>query len=464
MSSALTANFEDVYPLTPFQQGVLFHVLDAPDAGMYLNQQRYTLRGELDLPAFKKALQAVMNRHQILRTAFLLSGLDGPHQVVYRDVKLRWVMHDWSELSPAETSERLEAFLQADFQSGFDLKRVPLNRTTLIRMEKDLYEFIWSFHLLLMDGWSMQVMLKDLLALYHSFHTGEAIELEPPLLYREFIKWQQQQPQDQAEDYWRKTLTGFASPTPLVFDRMPQPGVSEQPAFKEKVVLLDEPATNNLRDFAFQYRLTLNTMLQGAWALLLSRRSGTTDVVFGSAVSGRSAFIPKIDNAVGVFVNVLPARVLVPRDLQVVPWLRNLQKQQAEARRFEFCSLASIHGWSEMPRNWPLFESVLVFQNFPTGVTLPESTGIEVIRVSLIERNSAPLALVVEPGSRLHLRLVYMSSRFDDATIDEMLEKLQRILIELTTNSSAPVSSISYHEEEERKLLIESFNQSLASL
>lgn len=464
MSNTLRQRFEDVYPLTPFQQGVLFHVLDTPQAGMYLNQQRYTLRGELDLGAFKQALQAVMDRHQILRTAFLLSGLEGPHQVVYRNVKLPFVMHDWSELSPIETSARLETFLQADFQSGFDLKRVPLNRTTLIRTEPDLYEFIWSFHLLLMDGWSMQVILRDLLALYDSLRAGKAIDLEPPLPYREFIKWQQRQPQDQAEVYWRKTLIGFTSPTPLVFDRMPQPGASEQPFFKERVVLLDEETTNNLRGFTSEHRLTLNTLLQGAWALLLSRRSGTTDVVFGSAVSGRSAFIPKIDHAVGIFVNVLPARVFVSRDLQVVPWLKNIQKQQAEARRFEFCSLADIHGWSDMPRNRPLFESVLVFQNFPTGIAVPESAGIEVVRVGLLERNSAPLALVIEPGARLHLRLVYMATRFDDATIDEMLEKLQRILIELTTRSSAPVSSISYHEDEDVKLLIESFNQSLASL
>jgi hypothetical protein len=464
LSKTLTEKFEDVYPLTPFQQGVLFHVLDTPEAGMYLNQQRYTLRGELDLPAFKRALQGVMNRHQILRTAFLLSGLDGPHQVVYRQVKLPWAMYDWSELSPAETSERVEALLLSDYQSGFDLKRAPLNRTTLVRAEADLYEFIWSFHLLLMDGWSMQVMLRELLALYHSFCTGQAIELEPPLPYREFIKWLQRQPQDKAEAYWRNTLMGFASPTPLGFDRTPPAGVAERPNFKEKIVLLDETTTDNLRAFALQHRVTLNTLLQGAWALLLSRRSGTSDVLFGSTVSGRSARIPRIDSAVGIFVNVLPARVLIPLTGQVVPWLRDLQKQQAEARRFEFCSIASIHGWSDVPRNQPLFESVLVFQNFPSGVALPESAGIKVISVGLVERSNVPLALVVEPGSRLHLRIVYMGSRFEDATIDRMLEILDRILIEITTNSGAALSSISYQMDAERKLLIDSFNQSLASL
>jgi hypothetical protein len=464
MSSALAEKFEDIYPLTPFQQGVLFHVLDTPGAGMYLNQQRYTLRGELNLPAFKQALQDVMNRHQILRTAFLLAGLDGPQQVVYRSVKLPWVMYDWSECSTEETAEKLAAFMRSDYESGFDLKRVPLNRMTLIRTELDLYEFVWSFHLLLMDGWSMQIILRDLLTLYHSHCTGQPVELEPPLPYREFIKWQQRQPQDQAEAYWRKTLVGFSNPTPLVYDRFSAFGATEKTYFKEKVVLLEETTSDKLRAFAFQQRLTLNTLLQGAWALLLSRRSATSDVVFGSAVSGRSAFIPKIDHAVGVFVNVLPARVSVQSERQVVPWLKELQRQQAEARRFEFCSLASIHSWSDMPRSTPLFESVLVFQNFPAGVEMPESAGIKVVNVGLVERNSAPLALVVEPGARLNMRLVYMANRFEDFTIDEMLDNLCHILVELTTDPTATLSSISYQAETERQSLIDSFNQSLASL
>src|SRR5690242_4081677 len=247
MASPVSAKFEDIYPLTPFQQGVLFHVLDTPAAGMYLNQQRYTLHGELDIALFKQALQAVVERHPILRTAFLLSGLEGPHQVVYRSVKFPWVMHDWSDLPPAEASERFKTFLRADFESGFDLKRAPLNRMTLIRMQPNVYEFIWSFHLLLMDGWSMQVMLRDLLTMYESFRMKQPVKLEPPLPYREFIKWQQRQPQDQAEAHWRKALKGFVRPTPLVFDRTPADESTERPDFREKFLVLSEANTKQLQ-------------------------------------------------------------------------------------------------------------------------------------------------------------------------------------------------------------------------
>lgn len=465
MSSALTAKFEDVYPLTPFQQGMLFHVLDTPEAGVYLNQQRYTLRGELNVAAFKQALQGVMDRHQILRTAFVFSASGGPLQVVFRRLQLPWTMHDWSELPAAESAARLAAFMQTDFLAGFDLQRAPLMRMTLIRTETDTYEFIWSFHLLLMDGWSMQVILRELLALYYGIVSGQPVNLQPPIPYRDFIKWLQQQSETDAEVYWRKTLTGFTRPTPLNFDRTPPVEGQEQPNFKETIVYLDQHHSENLQKLSTLHRLTLNTIIQGAWALLLARRSGMNDVVFASVVSGRSAVIPRIDSAVGVFVNALPARIRVPVDGQVLPWLKEVQKQQAEARRFEFCSLVRIQSWSEVPRNQPLFESVLIFQNLPRMVSVPDSSSaLQVVGVSLIERNNVPLALVIEPGERFHFRIVYMGSRFDDATIDRMLENFKRIIIDLTSNSDAPLSSISYQGNTERQSLIDTFNQSLASL
>ncbi len=464
LPEALTAKFEDLYPLTPFQQGMLFHVLDTFGAGMYLNQQRYTLRGELDLAAFKEALQGVMNRHQILRTSFVLSAPGGPLQVVYRRLNLPWAMHDWSELPRAEAAERFDELMRTDFQLGFDLQRAPLMRMILVRLEPDLYEFIWSFHLLLMDGWSMQVMLRELLTLYYGLVSGQPAQLPPPILYRDFIKWLQQQPEDQAEIYWRKTLSGFPNSTAVGFDRTPLPDVPEDPNFKETIVLLDEDSSDQVRAFATHQRLTLNTLIQGAWALLLSRRSGSDDVLFGTVVSGRSATIPRIDSAVGVFVNALPTRVRVPVDARVGPWLREIQRHQAESRRFEFCSLVRIQAWSEVPREQTLFESAIVFQNFPTMVTQSETAAVRVVGVHVIERNNIPMLLVVEPGKRFHFRIVYMGSRFDDSTIDQILENLQKILLEFTTDSDAAIASISHRGDNERQSLIDSFNQSLASL
>ena len=464
LSETLAAKYEDFYPLTPFQQGIIFHVLDTPKAGVYLNQQQYTFRGNLNLEAFKQALQMVMDRHQILRTSFVVSAPRGPIQVVHRKLKLPWTMHDWSDVPRATATERLNAFVRSDFKQGFDLLRAPLMRMTLIRVEPDLYEFIWSFHLLLVDAWTMQVILRELLALYHGLLNGQPANLPPPVLYRDFVNWLLQQPEKEAESYWRKSLAGFMNPTPLGFDRT---GEADDPDFRETIVPLDEASSDQLRAFSVQQRLTMNTVIQGAWTLLLSRRSGNSDVIFGTAVSGRSAPIPRIESAVGLFVNVLPTRVSVRADEQVVPWLREIQRQQAEARRFELCPLARIQSWSEVPRSKSLFDSGIVFQNFPLMVSLLEAdaaTQLKIVAFRLIERNNIPLLVVVEPGPEFHFRVVYMGSRFDDATIDQMLENFKQILRQLTSNPDAPVASISHHGDDERQSLIDSFNQSLASL
>ncbi|HKG81050.1 MAG TPA: condensation domain-containing protein, partial [Pyrinomonadaceae bacterium] len=363
--------------------------------------------------------------------------------------------------SPSEEAERVDALLRADYEFGFDLRQAPLTRVAVVRRNPDVYEFIWTFHLLLMDGWSVPILFNELLALYHGFRTGEAAKLDPPIRYSTYIDWLQRQPQDHAEEYWRHALAGFSNPTPLGLDKMRTTDTPEETRYQEQGVTLNETSSNAVRSFAAQYRLTLNTVIQGAWALLLSRRSGTDDVVFGSVVSGRAADFPGIDSAVGVFVNAIPARVRLPDDGQVVPWLEEIQKQQVEARRFEFCSLVDIQGWSEVPRRKPLFESALIFQNIPSDVTLPESEGVSLVKVTSTERSNLPLALIVEPASQLRFRIVYQSNRFEEPTIARILQNLQRMLIEITTGDGT-VSSLSTTDIE-RKQLLDSFNQSFAA-
>jgi amino acid adenylation domain-containing protein len=465
LTAADVDEVEDIYPLSPYQQGLLFHVLNSPDAGIYLNQQRYTLRGGLDVAAFESAYRALVGRHQVLRTSVALSSKRGPLQVVHRSPNLSWAVYDWRALPPAEASARLEALLRDDYERGFDISSAPLMRATLVRREDDLYEFISTFHLLVMDGSSTPVMFRELLAFYRSQLTGAPAGLEPPIRYGDYINWLRGQGQGEAEAYWREALAGFTAPTPLGFDRVPPPGADEQRGYGVKSLALDEAATSALRSFAARRKLTLNTLVQGAWALILSRRGGTDDVVFGGVVSGRAADFPGVESAVGVFLNTLPVRVRIPVDGAVAPWLAALQERQAEARRFEHCSLVSIQGWSEVPRGLRLYESVLVFQNIPLEYGLAESVGLKVSDVCSTERTHIPLALVAEPGERLNLRIVYQRSRFDDATVERVLENLQRLLAETANDPEATFSSLAAAvSAAERRALRDSFSRSLASL
>ena len=454
------SNIEDSYPLTSFQQGILFHILDRPTSGTYLNQQSYTLKGKLDVQAFQVAFKEVVNRHQIMRTAFILSAQDGPRQMVFRQVDLPWAMYDWRDIPPAEADEHLALLQQAEYRIGFELSRAPLMRMTLVQRETDLYEFIWSYHLLLLDGVSGVVVFKELLELYEAFQTGKPVTLESPARYGDYVHWLQKQEQREAEAYWRQALARFSSPTSLGFDRAEATNGLEQKDYTEQTLLLDQTLTTELRSLAACSHLTLNTLVQGAWALLLSRRSGSDDVVFGNTVSGRLAEFPGSESTVGLFVNVLPVRVRVPRDAALKTWLSELQSQQAEARRFEFCALPEIQGWSEVPRGQPLFESVLIHQNIPLDISLSESVGLKVLAIKSTERTNVPLALIIEPGAQLRFKIVYQRTRFDDATIDRIIQNLHSILISIATNSEATLSSLSTREDE-KTLLIESFNQVL---
>ena len=454
------SNVEDSYPLTSFQQGILFHILDKPTSGVYLNQQSYTLKGKLDVQAFQNAFQQVVNRHQILRTAFILSAHGGPRQMVFRQVNLPWAMYDWTGLPAAEADEHLALLQHAEYGFGFELSRAPLMRVTLVQRDTDLYEFIWSYHLILLDGVSGAVVFKELLQLYEGFQSGKPVELKPPVRYGDYVNWLEKQEQREAETYWRHALARFGGPTSLGFDRTEATNGLKQKDYTEQILQLDQALTTELRSLAASCHLTLTTLIQGAWALLLSRRSGSDDIVFGNTVSGRLPDFPDAESTVGLFVNVLPVRVRVPREAALKPWLSELQSQQAEARRFEFCALPDIQGWSEVPRGEPLFESVLIMQNIPLDISLSESVGLKVLAIKSTERTNVPLALIVEPGSQLRFKIVYQRSRFDDITIDRIIQNLHRILISITTNPEATLSSLSACEDEKTSL-IESFNQSL---
>lgn len=455
---------EDIYPLSPLQQGMLFHMVAAPKSGMYQSQQSYTLHGELDAVALKGAYQQVVDRHQILRTAFITATHGNSFQVVYRHLELPWEFYDWRNLPNAEQQGQMETLLHDGREKGFDLTRAPLLRVILIRLEDDLYQFTWNFHLMLLDGWSSSLVFGELVSIYDALRRNQPIALEPPLPYGNYIQWLQQQDQNKAEAYWRQTLQGFTTPTAIA-DRALVETPDELENYAEETLLLAESETAALRSFVGLHQLTLNTLIQGAWALLLSRRSGADDVVFGSVVSGRPTDYPGVESTVGLFINTLPVRVRVPSDAVLLSWLKRLQEQQAESRSFEFSPLVEIQGWSGVPRGQHLFESVLIFQNIPLSISLSEPVSkLRVVGMKSIERTNYPLTVVVEPGPRLLIKIVYNCRRFDAVTVTRLIEHFQRLLTNMIADPEDSLLSLSTNTAAERTVLITGFNQSLAGV
>jgi amino acid adenylation domain-containing protein len=450
---------EAVYPLSPMQHGMLFHTLYEPESGVYFEQLSCTLDGSLNILAFQQAWQQVVERHPVLRTAFVWNKIEKPVQVVGRRVGLPWQQHDWRCLSAVDQQEKLEVFLQADRDQGFQLSKAPLIRVTLIQMDESVYQFIYSFHHLLLDGWSMSLVLKEVFVFYEAFCQGQDLHLKRSRPYQDYIAWLQQQDLSQAEAFWRLALKGFTAPTPLTVDRALGSLPSEGESYDEQQIQLSVGATAALQSLARQHQLTMNTLVQGAWAMLLSRYSGQEDVVFGATVSGRPADLAGIESMVGLFINTLPIRVQASPEAFLQDWLKQLQAQLVELRQYEYSSLVQVQGWSDVPRGLPLFESIVVFENYPVDASLQKQGGsLEIHNIRVFERTNYPLTLVVEPSAELSLKLSYDCRRFDAATISRMLRHLQTLLEGIVANPGQRLKNLPLLTQPERQQLLVEWN------
>ena len=423
-------NIEAVYPLSNLQQGLLFHSLYAPGSGVYVEQLSCALHGRLEVELFERVWQSLADRHAVLRTAFAWDGLDEPLQVVGRRVKLPLGAEDWRGLGAAEREARLERFLEEDRRRGFELARAPLMRLSLFRTGEEAYRFVWTFHHILLDGWSLPVLLTEALALYDAWHAGRELRLEPARPFQEYIGWLQRQDSRAAERFWRGALKGFTTPTPLRvegFGAAASNGGGAQ--YGRHELNLSAEMTSALQQFARTHRLTLNTVVQGAWAVLLSRYSGEEDVLFGATVSGRPPELEGVSRMVGLFINTLPVRARIRRDADPVEWLRAHQSCLSEVRQFEYSSLLQIKGWSEVPAALPLFETLLVFENYPIGEALKGRAGsVEVRDLRRLEQTNYPLTVAVVPGAELSLLAGYDRRRFDHVTVERVLSHWRSLL------------------------------------
>lgn len=429
---------ESIYPLSPIQQGLLFHLLYHPGSEAYFTQTWGTLVGSLNVAAFQQAWQQVVDQHPILRTAFVWEQLDAPLQVVYRRVTLPFEQQDWRHLSANEQQQQWQTWLQRDRQRGCNPAQAPLMRITLIQFADDRYQFVWSHHHLLLDGWSTPLLLRDVLLSYEAYAQQQVPRLPSSPGYGQYIAWLQERSLDQAEYFWRQTLQGFVQPTPLPGNVISPPLQDE--AYAELEVKLSAATTASLQTFNRQHQITLNTLMQGCWALLLSHGSNQSDVVFGATVSGRPTDLPGADAMIGLFINTLPVRAQIQSDLRLLDWLQALQAQQVEARQYEHTPLVQIQRWSQVPQGMPLFNSVLVFENYPVGAdTQPDLQGVQIQAVHSTIRNHYLLTLRVAPQEEISLLWMYDSNQLPTATVQHRAKQLVDLLDAISQQPQASI-------------------------
>ena len=461
------ADIEDVYPLTPMQEGMLLHTLLEPGTGLYYMQDRYRIHSALDPQRFAQAWQAVIARHEALRASFCWNVGEEMLQVIHKPGRTPIEYLDWSMMPHAEQEPTLQALLKREREAGFDLLAQPPFHLRLIRVDEARYWFMMSNHHILIDAWCRSLLMTDFFEIYSALGEGREAQLAVPPRYRDYIGWLQRQSLAEARQWWKRNLQGFERATPIPSDR---PFLREHAGDSGGMVVgdcytrLDARDGARLRDLAQAHQLTINTFAQAAWALVLRRLSGDRDVVFGVTVAGRPVDMPQMQRTVGLFINSIALRVQLPEDGQqcsVRQWLSGLLDSNLRLREYEYLPLVSIQENSELPKGQPLFDSLFVFENAPVEVSvLDHAQNLNATSDSGRTHTNFPLTAVCYPGDDLGLHLSYDQRYFDASTVERMLGEFKRLLLALVEGFHGDMADLPLLGAEEHDLLVHGCNQS----
>lgn len=498
-------DLEDTYELCPMQEGLLFHSQLEPGAGYYVEQFCCSLQGQVDPGLLEAAWQKIVDRHGVLRSCISWNTHKKPTLAIHQSVPVRIQQLDWSERAShepefpphpiplpsggegarragegeavrfmggahvgqavgvshekdqdhppnsEELESRLRAFLRGDRNRGFDFAQPPLMRFCLIRNGEKQFHFIWSFHHLLLDGWSYLIVLKEFFSLYDALVQGKNLDWPRCRPFRDFVAWCRHLDLTQAEVFWRRTLKGFTAPTSLsrvlaarnaggdsAADSecsFPASGDGSEDDHGREQFGLGMAATMALRTLARQSRLTLNTLIQGAWALLLHGYTHDPEVIFGVTVAARPPGLAGVESMVGLFINTLPLRVQINPQDELIPWFRQLQNHQIELREFERTPLISIQQCAELPPGVPLFDSILVYENVPFDTALWERfESLQIRDVRFLSKTHYPITVSVYVGEEISVSLNCRRTQIGSDAMRRVREHLRALLQAIAEN------------------------------
>jgi amino acid adenylation domain-containing protein/non-ribosomal peptide synthase protein (TIGR01720 family) len=427
---------EDLYPLSPMQR--LFLTMEAGSARLGFEQWVFRLNGPLDPVSLREAWEGAVARHAILRTAFVSDAVAEPLQVVNRRVAVPWAEENWTAVDPADHESRLHSFLRSDRERGFDVGVAPLTRVTLIRLDDENHHLVWSTHHLCVDGWSWPLIFSDVGAAYEALRQRTEPRLPVPSQYGSYIRWLAREAPD-SEEFWKQALSGFESTTPLPVETA-ESTTDAEPEIREASTRLDASTTAALQKLARRLQVTLNTVVQAGWAVVLGHLSGRDDVVLGASFSGRPAELAGVETLVGPCVNNLPVRVQLDPAQSVSDWLGELHQRNLAIAQHQYASLPEIQEWAGVPWRLRLFDSLVVFQNYLVDHAALRWGSLDVEPLTAPEATNYPLTLTVTPGAEMELKLMGQTHRFGPDSLSMMLDGLA---LSLCTLAEQPAGSLS---------------------
>jgi amino acid adenylation domain-containing protein/non-ribosomal peptide synthase protein (TIGR01720 family) len=446
---------EKVYPLTPMQEGMLFHALLGTKSNAYFEQMILTVKGDLDEKSLSKSFGYVIQKYGVFRTIFVYEKVNKLRQIVVRQRDPEYVFEDISLLDQDKKIAYIEQRKQADMERGFDVSTDLPIRLMVVKMEQDCYKIIWSFHHIVMDGWCLPIVIKDIFEIYDDIKKKNQINMIQPQPYDQYITWIRKQDYHKASDYWKNYLEGYHQTAYL---QVPKKKEDTQYVKEEVQFTIAFDVVSALSDIARKNQATLSSLIQVVWGILLQRYNGVEDVVFGVVVSGRQSKIKGIDTMVGLFINTIPLRI-GGNHLTFEELLKETQQAILNAQPFDYFPLYEIQ--RNTPLNKELLDHIVAFENYPIEEQMQDMGkgqtfyGFELEDIEIYDHSNYDLNVVLIPGDQLKVKLIYNAAQYDANMLLEVEIHIKTILSQIIANPAVNVSDIDIIGEEMQKKIFD---------
>lgn len=449
---------KNIYPLSPLQEGMLFHALQDP-GDAYFEQLSYRIRGRIDPDVFRATWEELVRRHDVLRTLFVHKDVPRPLQIVLKQRRIDFSLVDLRKLARGDAEAKIVSLKEEDRATPFNLAKDPLTRVKVIALADDEAEVVWSHHHIILDGWSAGILQGELLEIYTALKQGRRHSLPEPAPFSGYITWIGRQDQEASRRFWREYLGGYsqAAGIPRFPNREPARAGRGNLDFR-----LDGKISESLTTLAAGNGVTLNVLLQALWGILLCRLNGVEEAVFAATVSGRPDELPGIEKMVGLFINAVPVRIVLGRGATLSELLKTHQARTLAASRHHWSSLADIQAESALKQS--LLDHILIFENFPLDERIAaeqrsDERGFAIVKAEIRENTNYPFELSILPGSEIEFKMGYDRSVYDDAQIERVAWSLEHLVHAVLENPHAPLAGLSILSGREKELILRVFNR-----
>ncbi|WP_353896093.1 non-ribosomal peptide synthetase [Aliikangiella maris] len=450
------ANIDNVFGLTPMQEGMVLHYAQSPDTTAYVEQFDFILAGEISYENLEKSLNAIVYKYGALRTNFSYRKTDKPRQVIYKERTIQLNHQDISE--QGNIIGQLNEIKLQDRKAGFDLSRDLLLRVNLVKTGRLEHHMVFTFHHVIMDGWCLGMIFSDLFQCYEKYCKGENVPLEREAVsYDRYIQWLDKYDQQKATDYWKEYLFDYANEVgPPYFD-LPFKGEYQH---ANQIFYFDEQLTEKINQLCQSNGITFNHFLVSAWGVLLQKYQNTNDVVFGSVVSGRPPALNGVNDMVGLFINTIPTRVKSDANQTFAQLCQQVSEQTVASNPYEYSPLFEVQANTKLKNK--LLDHVIVFENYPISQqmrALGETVGgLRVVDVEVYEQTNYDFNLIVNPGEQTKLTFIYNENRYSKAIIESLQSSLQTLVSQLIEQFDATTEQLTLCSTSDHKKITEQFN------